>query len=253
MLYLVVMEICNHRFGTQTKIIFRFKDDIYFIPRRPELCHDHATFTQFITSLHPGFGFKETIDFFQAEICDVLITKDRNTMKLETSTYSAPAKKISYINKSSNVRQSPNAWFKSLQQRYIIIESKKRNYMETKKKVCSIMVKQNEWTPYDIRRAVHLKYEDRNHFIEDYLIKKKAKYQAYIDSKSITLFSKIWKSSMDRQSVCQIKGYLTYQKTLIDHDELNHLINESLDILPFRDEIDVNIYYKYQPSLSKYT
>ena len=43
--------------------------------------------------------------------------------------------------------------------------------------------------------------------------------------------------------------YITYQKTMVNDNDIKQLINDSINILPdiIKDNIKVNLYYRYQP------
>ena len=250
-LYLIVNEIMNNNFNKLLKFIVRYRDDIFLITNNINI-KNHHHFTKFISKLYKDFKFESNISYNTAEICDVTIIFDRKNMKLKTTTLVNKDKVISYINKTSNVKQSPNSFFKTLQQRYIIIEDNLKDYNNTKKRICNILINKNEWSSYDIRKCSHLTYKNRWKYIQTYLSKKLHKYKSYINSKQLYLYQKIWKIDLNHKHV--INGYITYQKTLINNNNLQNIIKQSINKLNKDTDLDIDIklFYKYQPSINDY-
>ncbi len=107
----------------------------------------------------------------------------------------------------------------------------------------------NEWTSYDLRKIEHLDWNSKPQLLEKYITKRDQKMNLYVaDSFKINLYDKKWWSKALK---VQLNGYLTYQKTIINEKELNKLTYSSFDILPneLTDDIDVNIYYRYQKKI----
>ena len=248
-LVLVIKEIKNNFwFNKLTKFIVRYKDDILFIPKI-KVKNQNQCKNQIIDKLYPGFEFEYELNGKIANICDITVEIKNNI--LSTTTIKTD-KVISYINKSSNIKQNLNGIFKTLQQRYIIIEDNINKYKLTKTRIINILINNNEWTSYDIRKCVHLKYRDRFKFIDNYINNKQNKYNKYTDLKKITLLNKEWYKIIDNKQI--INNYITYQKTMINDKMLKIEINDAVEELPddIKDEIKVNIFYKYQPSLKEY-
>ena len=248
-LFLIIHEIKNAlKFQNMTKLLFRYKDDIFMIPRNIQIntknCKD-----KLINILYPQFEFEYEINK-KVEICDVDIAINYDTMKLTTTTSINMNKITSYINKSSNVNQrSINGIFKVLQMRYILLDDNIDKYKYTKKRICNIFIENNEWTPFDIRLCEHISYSQRDIILNKYIEKKKIKYNEYIKSKNICLFNNKWWDKSN--TINNINTYITYQKTLINENEINNIIYESYDLLDndIKNDCNIKLYYKYQPSI----
>ena len=160
----------------------------------------------------------------------------------------------SYINESSNVKQNINGITKTLQERHIIINSEYNNYKQMKKEIFSTLITNNEWTPYDLRKVEHLKYNRRGEMLNKYSIKKKMKYNEYINMNKLTLHDKNWWSINQDNKRKENNFYITYQKTLIDEKEINKIITECEKELPqeIMNEYKINLFYRYQSPLKAY-
>ena len=244
-LYLIVHEIKNClKFQNLTKLIFRYKDDIFIISKRKIM--DNKNMDKLIKILYPQFEFEYNINK-EVEICDVKIGIDYHSLKLSTTTLVNANKITSYINKSSNINQSSiNGIFKVLQMRYILLDDNIEKYKFTKSRICDIIINNNEWTPVDIRLCEHIPYSQRNNILEKYLERKNIKYKQYIKTENIYLFDNKWWDESD--NIININTYITYQKTLINEYELKQIVNESFGFLheDIKSDYKVNIYYHYQ-------
>ena len=139
-LYLITKEIINtYQIYKYTKFIIRYKDDIFFIPKI-KIQNKNECNNKIIQNIYKGFKFDVELSKNKAEICDVIINIDQNTHKLRTTTLNNKNKITSYINKSSNVKQSINGIFKTLQQRYIIIDDDKSKYKTSKTRICHTFI-----------------------------------------------------------------------------------------------------------------
>ena len=229
--------------------IIRYKDDIALIPRIP-INNVQELNTKILSVLYPDFEFESEINRNSCEICDVEIYTQNNHF---LQTRSIKDKKIrSYINKSSNVKQQINGITKTLQERYIIINSKKEDYIKQKQSLYQQLIAKNEWTGYDLRKTEHLKYSQRDDYLQKYQEKKRRKIQKYINMKAITLFDhKWWNDEVQKKDINQ---YITYQKTMIDEKKINQILRQCKNELPSEvtDEYDIKIYYKYQKPLKFY-
>ena len=85
-LYLVVHEI-KHSYWFQklVKIILRYKDDIFFIPKTGLKVKTVAESNKIISKLYPGFQFESEIGK-TANICDITVNINYNILKLSTTT-----------------------------------------------------------------------------------------------------------------------------------------------------------------------
>ena len=248
-LYLVVHEIKNAlKFQNLTKIILRYKDDIFCIPKTNinissiECCKNNL-----INILYPQFDFEYDINR-EIEICDVKIGINYQNMKLSTTTLVNHNKITSFINKSSNVNQSSiNGIFKVLQMRYILLDDDIIKYKYTKSRICNIFIENNEWTPVDLRLCEHISYSQRDKILKKYMENKDKKYNEYIKMNKINLFDNKWWDKKDDDKI-NINSYLTYQKTLIDEREIQNIINNSFNYLheKIKDKYQLKLFYKYQ-------
>ena len=249
-LVLNVDEIKNENLIQQLTLFhIRYKDDLIIIPKNK--INVNEVESKILSKLYSKYEFEYDINVNKAEICDIEIyTNDQKT--LETRTLED--KKIrSFINKSSNVKQCINGVLKTLQERYIVINSNYKNYKKTKKKIYNIFIETNEWTPYDIRHTQHIKFSKRIDFLNKYQQRKKIKENKYINSNQITLNNnKWWDNNNDKKS--QINTYLTYQKTLCDEKAINSIIKNAEKYIPpdIKNISKLNLYFKYQPPLKAY-
>ena len=176
-LYLVIHEIKNmNKIHGLTKVMLRYKDDIFGISK---ICINNKSELndKIINKIYPQFEFEYDIKE-KVEICDIEININYETLKLSTTTLNDKNKLTSFINKSSNVNQSSiNGIFKTLQMRYIIIDDNIYKYKQTKKKICGILINNNEWTSYDIRKCQHLNYSKREEYINNKIKIKDIKYK----------------------------------------------------------------------------
>ena len=252
-LYLVVHEIRNmNKINGLTKIMLRYKDDIFGISKL-QINDNIDLKNKIINNIYPQFEFEYNIKD-KVEICDIEININYQNLKLSTTTLNKKDKITSYINKSSNINQSSiNGIFKTLQMRYIIIDDNKIKYNKTKQRICKILIDNNEWTSYDIRKCQHLSYSKRMEFIDKYIMMKNIKYQEYIKTKNITLLDNKWwkKKQNEIENKNEINLYLTYQKTLIDENKIKQIVYDAYNLLNenIKNKTKINIYYKYQQSL----
>jgi hypothetical protein len=159
-----------------------------------------------------------------------------------------------------DVRQSCASVFITLCQRYIIINDTKEKYLESKRIVCDTLIR-GEWLPRDIRRCRHPKYEDRNRLLRSYTTTKVSKLAKYESMVKLHLLDSKWYKNVSSTSTNdsddeQISStcYVKYQKTLIDDRELRAICAKAKDLLPdeIKNSFTLNLFYKYQPSVSKY-
>ncbi len=154
-----------------------------------------------------------------------------------------------YPYKSSNIKQSINGIFCTLQQRSIITSINEQELI-------SILTNKNKWTEFDIRKWKHLKFDDKDIFISNYLYAKQLKSDYYFGLKQFTITTKTPCKSNHKKLLRKynenitITSVITYQKQIIDVKELNNVLNKHNDLLPFNifDNIQykINVLYKYQ-------
>ena len=250
MMVLNVME-CKYKEKSNELLALRmrYKDDLYMIPKI-EIRNETELNEKILSVLYPGFEFESSLNEESGEICDVEIYTT-NFRTLETR--SIKDKKIrSYVNKSSNTKQNINSITKTLQERYIIINSTKENYIKTKSITYNILTTKCEWTAYDLRKTQHLNYNLRYQLLNKYKSKKAEKMKKYRNMIKINLNNNKWWESTKIEK--EINGYITYQKTLCDEDEMNKILKECINELPndMKTNYKVNLYWKYQPPLRKY-
>ena len=249
-LYLIIHEIRNiNKIKTYTKIMLRYKDDIFGISRI-NIMNKNECKNKIINKIYPQFDFEYDINN-EVEICDIKVHIDYNNFKLSTTTLNNVNKITSFVNKSSNINQSSiNGIFKTLQMRYIIIDDDILKYKYTKGRICNILIKHNEWNPVDIRLCEHLSYSKRMKFINKYLDLKQIKYQEYIKMKKIYLFDNKWWNNDNSNN---INTYITYQKTLINEKKINKIIYDSYNLLNenIKNNYNIKLYYKYQQPIGK--
>ncbi len=252
-LYLFVFEILHY---TDIKRFFkyfiRYKDDKIAI-LNDGYKYTNQNVSNILSTIYKDKNIKWDIEFDTinktADCCDLTIGIDHINNKI---TYKATNQKVkSYICKSSNVKQSINGICKTLQERYIIINDNKDDYIHTKQLMFNALIEKNEWSPYDLRNISHLDFSMKNQLLDKYINKNKIKHDKYINNNHIHLYSKKW---WCKSLTTPLNVYLTYQKTIINEKELNNIVNKANKIIPFdiRNEFDMNIYYKYQKPISKY-
>ena len=249
-LHLVVQEIKNNYcFEKLLKFILRYKDDIIFIPKTKIIIKNiNDCKNKIISKIYPQFEFEYNLNE-EVEICDIKVGINYSKLSLSTTTLNNTNKITSFVNKSSNINQSSiNGIFKTLQQRYITIDDAFDKYKQTKKRICNILINNNEWTPIDIRKCEHVSYSKRTELINNYLKKKQLKYNAYINTNNISILDKNWWCKNANNNKNDINTYLTYQKTLIDEKEISQIIMHSEKLLHENISKDnkIKLYFKYQ-------
>ena len=121
--------------------------------------------------------------------------------------------------------------------------------------VCNILIKENKWSAYDIRKADHISYNQRQQIINQYISKNKLKITKYINMRKINITDKKWwiNNDNDENNSNNINNnnnlYLTYQKQLINTKSINKLIHKYNQQLPHQLQYKYNIYYRYQPTV----
>eukprot|EP01083_Nonionella_stella_P231708 818034_1 len=201
-----------------------------------------------------GFEFEIEVKLQQAQICDIFIGINKGKLQ----TYSANDQKIrSYIMKSSDVVQSINGIFKTLQARYIIICDQKSKYLTCKKAICQNLIKSG-WNHHDIRNATHLRYESRSNLLDKFIENRTIKRMNYFHTKSVQITMKNWfkipnyRYKQNKKEKKEIKREITdvikYNKNYTQAHRLKRIVNDN-----FRQfKIKYNIYFKYNKAFSKY-
>ena len=108
---LIIKEIKNdYWFNKLVKFIIRCKDDILFIPKikvgNENECNDNI-----INKLYSGFEFEYEMSKESVDVGDITMKIENG--KISTTTLNNKDKIVSYIKKSSNVKQNLNGIFKT--------------------------------------------------------------------------------------------------------------------------------------------
>ena len=137
-------------------------------------------------------------------------------------------------------------------------------------------------TNYHIRKCEHLKYNQRNKLIYNYKIKNNYKINKYVKMKKLDLLNSKWwtiteenknqnrnknkninnnnnKNNKNEQIIKLLNKnkntkyfYMTYQKRLMYHNDINKILNKSTYLLNENIRKTFGIYYRYQPTILQY-